>query len=733
MTWALHRRHALGSLSLLLGVGALLGAPSNASETSNAAGNTSLALSGDPASRYWPGLVAYLTTADGTFTAQKNYQNGVTVRFQGPEPQRFWWLDFAAPGGAALAPGLYSGAGPFPVQPPDRPGLSVSGEGLGCDPWGSFEILEVAYGSGGVVLSFHARFEQHCLRSEGALVGDVRYAAQGSVSTIGLLTPTVEKTRPLFFEPHAFSQDLESLELTAPMLPDGAIFSDAGGGGGEFSWTPGFDLTGTHLAQIRARAASGDVDTLTTRIEVVGVSSLWYESEPGDPVGGGQRFFATTGTGSFTTLDVPAAARIQYGDELRNVALVFAAPGGAPLAPGTYPGAMRYPYQSSDRPGLLVITQSFCDEIDGSFEVMEVKRGAFGEILAFWATFEQKCLGAAGGLRGEIRYRADVPVLVRAPETLVRPAREPMGFDVRGFAHGGQRVSLVAEGLPPGSHFEDRGDSTGRFTWAPGALDAGRYQMTFGGTDEESRMDFAWSDLKIRLPNDDFDGAYVILGLPFRDEATTLTATRASDDPSCDTYAATVWYAFTPATDQILVGSTAGSDYRTTVSAYLGAPPFPDPLLCAFGDFVLEAHAGMTYYFMVNGRDGGGRLEFSLVGYPPFEVGVAVDPDARLDPRSGDVTVGGTVTCSRPAPVMLNIALVQGSGGSPDRLRAASIAADCTGTTRWSATLPNDGRRLQPRAASLLVEARAQDNLLSRSIIVTAEEPIMVALTRTLR
>jgi hypothetical protein len=347
--------------------------------------------------------VAYLTTADGTFTVQRNFQNGVSVRFQGQEAQNFWWLDFAAPARTALTRGLYEGAGHFPAQPSGRAGLSVSGQGLSCDAHGSFEILDVSYDTGGAVLAFHARFEQQ-YGSGGALVGEVRYEGAGTVSTIGPLTPTAEVTRPLSFVTRAFSQYLEPIDLAAPVLPDGATFADATGGRGVFSWTPGFDVSGTQLAQFEARTASGEVEALTTRIDVVGVSSLWYESEPGDPVGLGGRLFGTTATGVFSTTDIPGAIRLAWFSEVPGyVSLTFAAPGGAPLAPGIYDGAMRYPYQDSDRPGPMVQAGGFCDGIDGRFEVKEIRRGAFGEVVSFWGDFEQTCVGAPGGLRGEIR------------------------------------------------------------------------------------------------------------------------------------------------------------------------------------------------------------------------------------------------------------------------------------------------------------------------------------------
>jgi hypothetical protein len=710
----------------LLAAGALLGA-ALASVESSAAGNTALSLSSDPASGDWPG-VSYLTPADGTFTAQKNSGNGVSVRFQGPQPNDFWWLDFAAPGRVPLTPGTYSGATRFPFQPANRPGLDVAGQGLGCNTLqGTFEILEIAYGSAGAILAFHARFEQHCESAGQALVGDVRYEAGGSVANIGPLTSIVEQARPLSFGTHAFSTDPEPPGVTAPVLPDGAAFTDAGGGRGTFLWTPGFDASGPHLARFEARSAGGEVESLTTRIEVVGVSSLWYESEPGDPIGLGGRLFATTVTGGFSATETSNILSVGYAEEAAAANLMFTAPNGAPLVPGVYEGAT--PYHEPNQAGLHILVGGFCAVADGRFEVKEIRRGADGEVLAFRAGFEQRCAGAPGGIRGEIRYRADVPVLVHAPERLVHMAREPMAFEVRGFAHGDRPVVLTAEALPPGARFADRGDGTGRFDWLPGALDAGRSRMIFHAADETGRADAAWTDLDVRLANDDFAGASVISALPFHDEANTLAATRASDDPSCDTYDDTVWYAYTSPIDQVLVASTEGSDYETTVSAYAGPAPFPEPLACAFGDLVLEARAGMTYFFMVNGRQGGGRLEFSVVPYRPLELGLTLEPAGRLDPRSGAITLSGTVICSHPAQVSLDLVLTPSAGRSPDRA-GLTIEVDCIAATRWSASLAADGSRLHPGVAALAAEARAHDDLTGQPAAASAAETIAIEVMR---
>jgi hypothetical protein len=60
----------------------------------------------------------------------------------------------------------------LPFQGSDQPGLSVSGDGRGCNTLtGRFEVLEAVYRSSGDVVSFAADFEQHCegapLRSSG--------------------------------------------------------------------------------------------------------------------------------------------------------------------------------------------------------------------------------------------------------------------------------------------------------------------------------------------------------------------------------------------------------------------------------------------------------------------------------------------------------------------------------------------------------------------------------------
>src|SRR5213076_1750421 len=66
-----------------------------------------------------------ITPADGTFTASRNFDNGVNVSFTGNTAGDFWFTDFAAPMNATLVPGAYEGATLWPYQSAIGPGLSV--------------------------------------------------------------------------------------------------------------------------------------------------------------------------------------------------------------------------------------------------------------------------------------------------------------------------------------------------------------------------------------------------------------------------------------------------------------------------------------------------------------------------------------------------------------------------------------------------------------------------------
>jgi hypothetical protein len=98
-----------------------------------------------------------------------------TARFIQGEYAHSWSIAMDAPRGQPLAIGSYTGAVRAGFEPSSTPGLSVSGDGRGCNTLtGQFDVNELAYSSSGVLLVFDATFEQHCDGGAAALYGRLR-------------------------------------------------------------------------------------------------------------------------------------------------------------------------------------------------------------------------------------------------------------------------------------------------------------------------------------------------------------------------------------------------------------------------------------------------------------------------------------------------------------------------------------------------------------------------------
>ncbi len=135
----------------------------------------SLSMTSDPGDYIGQGLSYAYDTAGGDVFGSDSNGNAVHIAVTGAQGD-WWYLDFAAPGGAQLAPGSYPNATRYPFQAPTEPGLSVYGQGRGCNQLtGSFEVLEASYGADGSLASFQATFEQHCEGEKPALRGSVQF------------------------------------------------------------------------------------------------------------------------------------------------------------------------------------------------------------------------------------------------------------------------------------------------------------------------------------------------------------------------------------------------------------------------------------------------------------------------------------------------------------------------------------------------------------------------------
>lgn len=144
---------------------------------------TALYFFSEPGDYIGAGLEQTFTPTDVDFGVSGNYDNGVSFwlnNFGRSEPQDYiWWsLNFAPPQDLPLVPGNYGRAYRFPFQSPTHPGLSVSGDGRGCNQLtGQFVVLDSAYGTSGDVERFDAIFQQNCEGFMPPLYGRIRYNA----------------------------------------------------------------------------------------------------------------------------------------------------------------------------------------------------------------------------------------------------------------------------------------------------------------------------------------------------------------------------------------------------------------------------------------------------------------------------------------------------------------------------------------------------------------------------
>lgn len=231
---------------------------------------TSLTLNSDPGDYIGGGQFLFFTPADGTFGAYQNYDQGVSLSFNTPSFDHFWYLDFAAPNNQPLTIGTYTGATRFPFQASTEPGLAIYGDGRGCNTLtGSFQVLEVSYGANGAVDSFDAIFEQHCEGFTPALRGEIRYNAHPVVNVTAPSRLTVIENQNVNFTVSATDVLSRHVALTATGVPTGASFVDNGNNIGTFNWTPTSGQGGPYLLTFQGDNLSGNIGATYTQINVI--------------------------------------------------------------------------------------------------------------------------------------------------------------------------------------------------------------------------------------------------------------------------------------------------------------------------------------------------------------------------------------------------------------------------------------------------------------------------------
>jgi MYXO-CTERM domain-containing protein len=202
--------------------------------------------------------------------------------------------------------------------------------------------------------------------------------------------------------------------------------------------------------------------------------------------------------------------------------------------------------------------------------------------------------------------------------------------------------------------------------------------------------------------NDEWDAATVVgEPLPFTDHLSTLDATRAFSDPPCFAEERSVWYAFATTEDVQLDANTYGSDYDTTLSAYLGEPSISTQIACnddtlSFQSQIrVDVPAGSTVYFMIGSytNEPGPNLVFTVDRPPPpVDIELVVEPEGEASLVTGVAWIRGRVKCSYATPVNVFGELAQKV--DPLHVFRADFFAplsQCLGWTTWNTQVAASG------------------------------------------
>jgi hypothetical protein len=212
-------------------------------------------------------------------------------------------------------------------------------------------------------------------------------------------------------------------------------------------------------------------------------------------------------------------------------------------------------------------------------------------------------------------------------------------------------------------------------------------------------------------------GAIAITSVPTSIALDTTEATVTTDNVGCGsdgTDQATVWYTLTLAQATRVAVDASASSYAVGINLFAGSASADNLVDCLEQTLVFDADAGTTYYLMfadIDGDANGGQLNFSLdVAPPPIEVDVTVDGTAKVNAKTGEALVGGTITCStQTSDAFVDVELrqpvgrftIHGFGGAQ---------AECGPTpTQWWASITGENGKFSAGKATVVANAFACD------------------------
>lgn len=218
-------------------------------------------------------------------------------------------------------------------------------------------------------------------------------------------------------------------------------------------------------------------------------------------------------------------------------------------------------------------------------------------------------------------------------------------------------------------------------------------------------------------PNDLPDGAIAIATIPADIAQDTTEATVSTDNVGCGsdgTDQATVWYSVTLSEATTLLIDASASGYVVGINAFVGSATADDLVGCAEQGLVVDLEAGTTYYLMfadIDGGANGGQLDVTIeVAPPPIQVDLTVDPIGKVNSKTGEATLGGTITCSATtSDAFVDMELRQALGRFTIRGFGGTGIECGPAPTAWLATIVADNGRFGPGQATANVSAFACD------------------------
>ena len=336
-------------------------------------------------------------------------------------------LDLVAPQGDVLLPGVYENAQRYPFQASTRPGLSLSGDGRGCNTLtGRFTVYDMAVGANGVIDRFSATYEQHCEGAVAAAVGQIsiNQPRENALLVAGdrldwpeTYPNTNGRTMPVFVlnnsaEPVALGAALGGADAASfTILSNDCATVAAGASCTVYTrFVPA--RAGAHAATLTLAdpAAGLSYETALTGAGVPGHTSAYFRSDTGDWIGDGGSYDYTPANARFQAKGTPGNVTMSVEAGPKSWTATLDAPDGDVLLPGAaYAGATRYPFNGGGAGLSVTTTGRGCNTVAGSFSIVDIAFDAVGNVQRLAATFEQHCGGDTPALRGWLAWRATEP------------------------------------------------------------------------------------------------------------------------------------------------------------------------------------------------------------------------------------------------------------------------------------------------------------------------------------